>query len=40
MKRKINIIVADPAGNITIFVKDRFGREDYQNVATQLLAME
>lgn len=40
MRRKINIIVADPAGNITIFVKDRFGRESYQNVAGQLLAME
>ena len=40
MKRKIKIIVADPAGNITIFVKDRFGREQYQNVAGQLLAME
>ena len=40
MKRKIKIIVADPAGNITIFVKDRFGRDQYQNVAGQLLAME
>lgn len=40
MKRKIKIIVADPAGNITIFVKDRFGRESYQNIASQLLAME
>lgn len=40
MKRKIKIIVADPAGNITILVKDRFGRESYQNIASQLLAME
>ncbi|MBR5230370.1 MAG: hypothetical protein IKW01_05870 [Firmicutes bacterium] len=40
MKRKINIIVANPAGNITIFVKDRFGREDYQKVATRLLDMK
>ena len=40
MKRKIKIIVANPAGNITIFVKDRFGRESYQKIATQLLAME
>ncbi|MBQ6900007.1 MAG: hypothetical protein IJN72_04140 [Firmicutes bacterium] len=40
MKRKIRIIVANPAGNITIFVKDRMGRDVYQKVASQLLDME
>lgn len=40
MKKKIKIIVADPAGNITIFVKDRFERSMYPGVARQLLAME
>lgn len=40
MKKKIKIIVADPAGNITIFVKDRFERSMYPVVARQLLAME
>lgn len=38
MKKTIHICVADPAGNITIFVYDRFPREQYQQVATQLLA--
>ena len=38
MKKTIRICVADPAGNITIFVYDRFPREQYQQVATQLLA--
>ena len=37
MKRNVNITVADPAGNITIFVKDRFDRADYAKVANQLL---
>lgn len=40
MKKKIKIIVADPAGNITIFVKDRFERSMYAEVAKQLLTME
>lgn len=40
MKKKINIIIANPAGNITIFVKDHFDRMDYPNVAGQLLAMD
>jgi len=40
MKKTIEIVVANPAGNITIFVKTPFGREDYQKVAGQLLAME
>ena len=38
MKKKIKIMVADPAGNITIFVKDSFDREQYPAVAGQLLA--
>ena len=40
MKKKVKIIVANPAGNITIFVKDRFEREMYPQVAGQLLAMD
>ena len=40
MKRNVNITVADPAGNITIFVKDRFDRKHYASVANQLLDME
>ena len=40
MKRKIKIIVANPAGNITIFDKDRMDRAVYQTVANQLLAMD
>lgn len=40
MKRKIRIRIADPAGNITIFVLDHFERSQYQKIATQLLAME
>ena len=40
MRKKINIIVADPAGNITIFVKDRFDRKHYPVVANQLLDMD
>lgn len=40
MKKKIKIIVADPAGNITIFVKDHFDRKQYPAVAGQLLAMD
>ncbi len=39
-KIKVNIQVADPAGNITIFVHDRFDRADYASVANQLLDME
>ena len=30
IRKKIRIIVADPAGNITIFVKDPFDRTQYQ----------
>ena len=40
MRKKINIIVADPAGNITIYVKDRFDRKYYPTVANQLLDMK
>lgn len=39
-KRKVKISVADPAGNITIFVHDRFDRGEYARVAEQLLAMD
>lgn len=34
----IHICIANPAGNITIFVLDRFPRSQYQTVASQLLA--
>lgn len=40
MKKDVKIIVANPAGNITIFVVDQFDRSQYQSVAGQLLAME
>lgn len=40
MKKKINVIIANPAGNITIFVLDKFKRAEYQDVATKLLAMK
>ena len=40
MRKNIKIRVADPAGNITIFVLDPFERSKYQTVATQLLAMK
>lgn len=39
-KRKIKITVANPAGNITIFVHDKFDRADYAKVADQLLGMK
>lgn len=37
MKKKIEIRIADPAGNVTVFVETRFEREHYAGVATQLL---
>ena len=40
MKKNIDIIVANPSGNITIFVKTPVPRSEYQAVASQLLAME
>lgn len=39
-KRKIKITVANPAGNITIFVHDKFDRAEYAKIAEQLLAMK
>lgn len=39
-KKTIKITVANPAGNITIFVHDKFERADYAKVAEQLLGME
>ena len=40
MKKKVDILIANPSGNITIFVLTPFGRMDYQNVANQLLDMK
>ena len=40
MKKKITITVANPAGNKTIFVHDKFERADYAKVAEQLLGMK
>ena len=40
MKRTIKITVANPAGNKTIFVHDRFERAEYAKAAEQLLAMK
>ncbi|MBR4861836.1 MAG: hypothetical protein IKU09_06520 [Firmicutes bacterium] len=40
MKKNIDIIVANPSGNITIFVKTPVPRSEYQTVASQLLAMK
>jgi len=40
MKKSIKITVANPAGNKTIFVHDKFERADYAKAAEQLLAME
>lgn len=40
MEKNIRIQVADASGNITIFVLAPFTRDQYQTVATQLLAME
>ena len=40
MKKNIDIIVANPSGNITIFVKSPVPRSEYQTVASQLLAMD
>ena len=35
--KKINITVADPAGNITVFVNDFFPRNEYQHIAKKIL---
>lgn len=40
MKKNIKITVANPAGNKTIFVHDKFERAEYAKVAEQLLGME
>ena len=40
MKKNIRVRVADASGNITIFVLDKFQRNQYQDIATQLLSME
>lgn len=40
MKQNIHIQIADPAGNITIFVLDRFQRNQYQRIASNLLDMK
>ncbi len=40
MKKTIRITLANPAGNKTIFVHDKFERSDYAKVAEQLLAMD
>lgn len=40
MKKKIEMQIADPSGNITIFVRTPIERKDYQKVADQLLAEE
>lgn len=40
MKKKIEIVVANPSGNITIFVKTHCLQAQYQKIATQLLALE
>ena len=40
MKKNIRVQVADASGNITIFVLESFARNQYQEVATQLLSME
>ena len=39
-KVPVRIRVADPAGNITIFVLDRFDRADYARVASALLSID
>ncbi|MGL4985782.1 MAG: hypothetical protein ACRC5H_01430 [Treponemataceae bacterium] len=38
MKKNLDIIIANPAGNITIFVKTPTDQKDYKKIATQLLA--
>ena len=40
MKKNIGVTIADPAGDTTIFVHDRFDRRDYAAVANQLLKMK
>ena len=40
MKKKVDILIANPSGNITIFVLTPFERKDYQEVTNQLMAMK
>ena len=40
MKKKVRVQVADPAGNTTIYVLDRFPQSEYGEVGKQLLANE
>ncbi len=40
MKQKYDIVVADPEGNITIFVLTKTPRSDYSRVAGKLLAIQ
>lgn len=40
MKKKIEMQIVNPSGNITIFVRTPVERKDYQKVADQLLAEE
>lgn len=40
MKTKVKVLVANPAGNITVFVLSPLKREQYAKAANQLLAME
>lgn len=37
IKKKIDIQIANPAGNITVFVRTRAERDDYTKIATQIL---
>lgn len=39
-KKSIKITIADPAGNITAFVHDKFERAEYAHVAEQILDMK
>lgn len=38
--KQVKILIANPAGNITLFVLDHFDRRQYQTIAAQLLAKE
>lgn len=37
IKKKIDIQIANPAGNITVFVRSRTEKDDYASIATQIL---
>ncbi|MEG0377296.1 MAG: hypothetical protein RR614_02350 [Eubacterium sp.] len=40
MKKQLTIQIADPAGNITVFVLDPVPQKDYHHIANQLLQMK